>query len=467
MKSNRCGIADDACGPHNGRTGRVGNRSGASKINDRGNAVIQFDHATRLLSNGLALALLIARAATAQDDPQLRFPSRPGPLTEARLATLEEVARDLSLTPQQRASIAEINDTLDSKRQDVLEDASSASWSRQFDSLDLESNDQVQSLLNERQRQRLREVWLQVNGPEVLDDAGVARDLQLTAEQAGQLKIARSQNSVDFQTMLRMPQARTYSELRARHEDRRRRSEERLLAVLTPQQRKQFAKMVGEPIEVDLRPALRRLDLKPQGPMEVSPFIPQPSPGSIFSRVRLAAARLVQRELKLDDDQSSKAVELYEDLRRRRDLLFQRSEDGGDSREISEQIQQAHKDAAAQLDEALDRAQRERLREIEIQSDGAGALRDPVIVKELGLTSDQRRRISETFISNIDAMRRVYFASTKPLPQSARLRLTELHHGGYKRVLAVLTPEQRERFEAMRGADVPFELFELTFDSDP
>lgn len=103
---------------------------------------------------------------------------------------------------------------------------------------------------------------------------------------------------------------------------------------------------------------------------------------------------------------------------------------------------------AAQLTDILDEPQRRRLREIVVQAQGAAALATQTVVDELQLSANQARRMEEILAATKRA--------SETLAQKAGHgekadKLAEIQAAGGKKMLAVLSPQQRQRFAALGG----------------
>jgi hypothetical protein len=104
----------------------------------------------------------------------------------------------------------------------------------------------------------------------------------------------------------------------------------------------------------------------------------------------------------------------------------------------------------------LDRQQRERLMELRIQCNGTMILTEPEMADELGLTGEQTkqiRRISESYWSGLNET----LGSLSGGDKETIEKLAKLTEGFSNRMLEALTPQQRERFDKMRGKDFDFD----------
>lgn len=175
--------------------------------------------------------------------------------------------------------------------------------------------------------------------------------------------------------------------------------------------------------------------------------------------VTLAQLAEVQTELKLTDQQKSKAAELQQQLVEERGAIFQDA--AGDWEYIREEMAKLNADITKQLDEALDEAQRKRLREIYVQVNGPTTLQDPSIVEALALTDEQTTKLAQA----IDDNRQKMFASFQDFQsmsdEERAAKTDELIEARDTALLAVLTDEQAKALESMKGAALEVDLANL------
>ena len=171
------------------------------------------------------------------------------------------------------------------------------------------------------------------------------------------------------------------------------------------------------------------------------------------SAVRLAAIPEVQKALELSKDQKKKTREINDELRDGFRKLLQE----GSAREG---MQKVNEDAAAKLAEVLDDDQEKRLRGIIIQMLGAGALMvDAKLAEELKVTDEQKTKLQETQQSNMRAMAET-FGSGYP-DEDRRKKFEELRSDGQKKLFDVLTSEQQDQLNALKGEEVKIDMMKL------
>lgn len=171
-----------------------------------------------------------------------------------------------------------------------------------------------------------------------------------------------------------------------------------------------------------------------------------------FSPATVATLEVVQADLKLTDEQKTAVATINDEMRSDMRELF--TGGGPPDREAFAQL---NADASAKLDQALEPAQVERLREITLQVNGAQALADAKLREQLKFTDEQNKQFEEARAANREAMQEMADLSR----EERRENREEFRSAANERLLAVLTPEQKTEFEAMQGAPLEIDLSEL------
>jgi hypothetical protein len=167
----------------------------------------------------------------------------------------------------------------------------------------------------------------------------------------------------------------------------------------------------------------------------------------------------VQKEIELVDDQKEQVRKLNEEQQTAfrdafagfRDLSEEERRKRGE--ELRGKMEAQQKEVRAKLDEILLPHQSERLKQISIQVRGSGALADPTVAEELGLTADQKEKLQQVN-EEMDTRRREAFQGGNR--EGGRERFEAMRKEAEEKTLAVLTAEQKTKFEQMKG-----EAFEL------
>ncbi len=155
----------------------------------------------------------------------------------------------------------------------------------------------------------------------------------------------------------------------------------------------------------------------------------------------------VQKELNLSEQQKTKLNQMQQEMRQA--MQESRNLPPEQRREQMQQLRQKYDPTSILTD-----AQRKRLRELELQWQGPMALLDPNIAREVGLTQEQQAKIrgivQETFQSTRGQ------PGQPPQPGERIQELQKAREQAEKKILEVLTPAQREKWQQMTGK--PFEF---------
>jgi Spy/CpxP family protein refolding chaperone len=209
----------------------------------------------------LALVLALAQTSLAQQQGRGRGFGRGFSVSQPQLATLEQVQTELKVTAEQKSKITEVNETLSSKRRELFQDSNRENFAErreQLDKANAEATEQLGAALDETQQNRLRELWIQVNGTGVLDEEPIAKELKLTEQQQTQIEQARDDAREAMRAAFQNAGDQSDEQRRERFLELRRESEQKVLALLTAEQREQFEKMQGKKIEIDTRQLFQR-----------------------------------------------------------------------------------------------------------------------------------------------------------------------------------------------------------------
>ncbi len=168
------------------------------------------------------------------------------------LLRLDVVAKDLELTADQKSSVAKLSENVNQQMKvlaDSLKDATPEQRRAKRAGVEADIAKKVAAVLNEKQQARLNEIRLQVRGAAALAEPEVAAALKLSDDQTKQL----SQLAEARRTTIR-------SAVEAAGNDRNaardkisqisKDSAEKMLAVLTSDQRDQFEKMKGQKLNL-------------------------------------------------------------------------------------------------------------------------------------------------------------------------------------------------------------------------
>jgi hypothetical protein len=164
-------------------------------------------------------------------------------------------------------------------------------------------------------------------------------------------------------------------------------------------------------------------------------------------------------ELKVADEQKEKLLQhLMEQIMETGPFLDSLAQ-AGEEREqkLSEHRKKAREKLAKILKETVNGEQLKRLRQIELQQEGAFALGQDALVKELKITDQQRRQfvaITQELQKKVQPL--VKEAQSGGNPEEIRPKITKIQAECAKKLEAVLTEEQNKQWKDMLGK--PFDL---------
>jgi Spy/CpxP family protein refolding chaperone len=119
------------------------------------------------------------------------------------------------------------------------------------------AREKLEQILLPEQMERLKQIGIQVQGTRALEDPQVAEALGLTEDQKQQLEKIREEIRAEFQRRFEEAQAQGQGQGPpqfdpAQFEAQRKANDERLLAVLTDEQKAKFEELKGEKFELDM-----------------------------------------------------------------------------------------------------------------------------------------------------------------------------------------------------------------------
>lgn len=199
---------------------------------------------------GMILVLGMSQAASAQRGRRFVVP--------ASLASLEQVQNELNFSDEQKAKANEIAEKLRSDRRDLFQQGFSEDTRQKMQQLGSEASAKVFALLDDAQSKRLMGISFQVMGARVLNDPIFCETLNVTEEQGAKLDEVRAANQEDLQNAFMDYSHLSGEERRAKFSEIADKGDEKLLAVLTDEQRQQLEDMKGAPLDVDLSPLFPR-----------------------------------------------------------------------------------------------------------------------------------------------------------------------------------------------------------------
>jgi type 1 glutamine amidotransferase len=174
----------------------------------------------------------------------------------------------------------------------------------------------------------------------------------------------------------------------------------------------------------------------------------QPPAGRVqrgLSAAMLLQQGSVQKELKLSPDQLKKVEELSEKMREKMQGVFA-LEEPERGKKLQALLQENDKDLQA----ILTSQQTKRLKQIVYQQQGTAALATEDVTRALGLSDEQRKRITDISAETGRKTRELFQPGTPP-DQAARAKLEAIRKAGFDKILAVLTDAQKKSWQELQG----------------
>jgi hypothetical protein len=166
----------------------------------------------------------------------------------------------------------------------------------------------------------------------------------------------------------------------------------------------------------------------------------------------------VQKELKLDDTQVTKAKELADKTREKMTEAREQTKDLDQEerrKKMTELMAEVNASTLKSAGEFLKPEQVTRLKQISYQTRGAMAFSDPEIAKKLNITDSQKSDIA-AIVEDSNAARRELFQGFQDDREGTMKKMTELTKETMNKAVAKLNDEQQKTWKEMIGA--PFEL---------
>lgn len=172
----------------------------------------------------------------------------------------------------------------------------------------------------------------------------------------------------------------------------------------------------------------------------------------------------VQKELKLTEEQTTKAMEVVTEIQQKHADDFAKLRDPDlDMAERMQKMQAIQKVIAEEttkgLDSVLKPEQTKRLKQIDLQQRGLLAFSSPEVEKVLKLTDEQKEKL-KTINEDMAGEMRSLFQDAQGNFQELQPKMATLRKETFAKGVAILTAEQKTSWKEMTGE--PFEVkFEL------
>ena len=175
----------------------------------------------------------------------------------------------------------------------------------------------------------------------------------------------------------------------------------------------------------------------------------------------------VQNDLQLTTDQKDKLRDAAQGMGNMRERMqglqdLPQEERREKMQEIMKEVQEK---TEKQLAEILQPAQLQRLKEIRLQVIGAAALALPEVAKALDITAEQTEKLKAIQQDMQDKMREAMQGAADLSQEERREKMRTMMQQGMKdaaaKALEILTPQQKEAFEKLKGKKLDIDLSTL------
>lgn len=191
------------------------------------------------------------------------------------------------------------------------------------------------------------------------------------------------------------------------------------------------------------------------------------APGGGVNPGGLLRLEQVQKEIELLDEQKADVDKVFEESRAAMQELMgglrglDREQMQERRAELVQKMRAHREEVAKKLEGILLPHQLERLEQIRIQMMGGQALNDEKVAEKLGLSDAQKEKLQQVQASAREKMREAFQEmrgqdGERPDREAMQQQMQQIREEIEKEMLDVLTSEQKEKLEKMKGE--PFEL---------
>jgi hypothetical protein len=202
----------------------------------------------------LAVVALTATAAQAQRQGRRGPPGGGGfgadPLS---LLSQKSVQEELKITPDQTEKVTKLNE----QRREAFRgsrDLSQEERQKKFEELAKETSKSLAEILRPEQDKRLKQISVQLRGPDAFGDPKVAESMKFTDEQKEKVKVLLEDYRKDRQALFQGGNQGNREENRKKMAEMRTATTEKLTALFTPEQKTTWKEMTGEPFKGQITP---------------------------------------------------------------------------------------------------------------------------------------------------------------------------------------------------------------------
>ena len=167
------------------------------------------------------------------------------------LLSQESVQKELKLTDEQKTKINDLRQSSREKMQEIFQ-ADQGERQAKMQALNAETRKSLEGILNPEQGKRLLEIVYQQRGAMAFVDPEVVKALSLSEEQQGKVKSINEEMQAGMRDLFTPGQAPD-DDTRKKMDDLRKSTGDKLVALLTPEQKTKWTQLQGEPFKGEIR----------------------------------------------------------------------------------------------------------------------------------------------------------------------------------------------------------------------
>jgi Spy/CpxP family protein refolding chaperone len=167
------------------------------------------------------------------------------------LLSQESVQKELKLTDEQKTKINDLRQSSREKMQEIFQ-ADQGERQAKMQALNAETRKSLEGILNPEQGKRLLEIVYQQRGAMAFVDPEVVKALSLSEEQQGKVKSINEEMQAGMRDLFTPGQAPD-EDTRKKMDDLRKSTGDKLVALLTPEQKTKWTQLQGEPFKGEIR----------------------------------------------------------------------------------------------------------------------------------------------------------------------------------------------------------------------
>ena len=177
-----------------------------------------------------------------------------GGYNRVQLCSLSQVQTELKLSDEQKKMATELSEKYNTERREIMQGAQGDFQGAMEKSTKLgnEVTAKLVEKLDDNQKTRLMQIFVQANTSGALADPEIQKALKITDEQSKKLSEARSSNMQAMREAFAGSQDLSQEERQKKMDEFRKASDSKIFACISADQKAEFDKLGGAKLELDL-----------------------------------------------------------------------------------------------------------------------------------------------------------------------------------------------------------------------